>query len=777
MTLYMPLFRSCSTLRTLNQLHAHLLVTGLHYDPQSSTKLIESYAEMDSLKSAHRVFETYTNPDPFMWGVLIKCSVWSGFYREAILLYHRMLYVQVHLNAFIFPSILRASSGFGDLGVGKIIHGTVIKCGFETDNVVQTALLCMYGELGCIYHARKVFDKMSVWDVVSWSSMIFCYVQNGLASEGLEMFREMIFKGMEVDSVTMFAVAEACGELGFVHLTKSIHGYLLRQEVMSDDRSLDNSLIVMYSKCGDLGSAEKLFQNVTEKSVSTWIAMIISYNQNTHHGKALETFVKMQQSNVEPNSMTFMAVIYSCARLGLLNKAKSCHSYAIRRGIDPEYELLGPALIDLYAECGSPRDCRTMFERVKEKDIIMWNMLISVHKQKGLLEDALILFVQMHMQGFSPDTFTLSSALSASGSSGRYQLGCQIHSHLVKTGYSDEYVQNSLIDFYSKCGVLDSAYAIFIQFQGRSVITWNSMICGFSHNGKFVEAINLFDHMCSNHLEMNGITFLSVIQACSDSGYLEKGKWVHHKLIINGMRGDMQINTALVDMYAKCGEIKMAERVFDSMRDRSVVSWSAMLAGFAAHGDVKAAISLFTQMVNSGIKPNEVAFLNILSACTHAGYVEEGKLFYNSMTTGYGIEPKHEHFVCIVDLLSRAGDIDGAYRIIKSLPFMADVGIWSSLLNGCRIHRRMDIVQSIEDELLNTATTDAGNCTLLANIYAEDENWDEFERRRLAWPLRKDDTHKSRNGFLFSPFLHLCFLEMIYTDRYFEFLLEEARSI
>ncbi|GAB4829082.1 hypothetical protein Ancab_018744 [Ancistrocladus abbreviatus] len=721
---------SCSTLRTLTQLHAHLLVTGLHHEPQASTKLIELYAQKGSLKSAQNVLETYQNPDSFMWGVLIKCFVWNGFSKEGISLYYEMLQHKIKPNAFVFPSILRACSEYDDQGIGKIVHGTVIKSGFETDDVIQTALLSMYGELGFIDHARKVFDEMSVRDVVSWSSMILSYVHNRLAREGLEMFRDLVSEGLEADWVTMLSVAEACGELGFVKFTKSIHGYALRHEITSDEGALANFLIVTYSKCGDLCSAKQLFQNVTYRSVYTWTTMIASYNQTANCKEALEVFIKMQNSGTEPNSVTLASIVRSCASLGLINEAKSCYSYAIRKGIDRDHELLGPSLIYMYAEYGNPTDCKKIFDRVIRKSIIMWNMLISVHTQKGLVEDASLLFVQMHMQGFLPDSFSLSSVLSACGSIGFCLLGCQIHSHIVKTGHSDEFVHNSLIDMYSKCGFMDSAYLIFDQLQDKSVIAWNSLLCGLAQNGKYFEAIGLFDHMYSNQLEMNEVTFSSVIQACSNLGYLEKGKWIHHKLIINDTEKDMYIDTALTDMYAKCGEIKMAQRIFDSMNERSVVSWSAMIAGYGAHGDVKAAISMFTQMLESGIKPNEVSFLNILSACSHAGYVEEGKLYYNSMIRDHGIQPKLEHFVCMVDLLSRAGDLDEAYRIIKLMPFHADVSIWGSLLNGCRVHHRMDMIVRVREDLANIATTDTGYYTLLSNIYADGENWGEFGRVR-----------------------------------------------
>ncbi|PQQ00268.1 putative pentatricopeptide repeat-containing protein [Prunus yedoensis var. nudiflora] len=729
MTLYMPLFRSCTILRTLTQLHAHLVISGLHKDPQASTKLIESYAQMGSLQSSTRVFETFPKPDAFMWGVLMKCLVWNHYFQEAISLYHKMLYHVTSMNRFIFPSILRACSGYGDLGVGGKVHGRIIKCGFDSDVVIETSLLGLYGELRCLDNARKVFYAMPMRDVVSWSSIISCLVENGEASEGLELFRWMVSEGVESDSVTMLGVAEACGELALLRVARSVHGHVVRRGIKSDG-ALENSLISMYSKCGDLQSVERIFRRVTHWHTASWTAMISSYNQAGYFSEALDAFVEMQESKVEPNSVTLMSVLRSCIRLDLHKEGRSVHCFAIRNVLDPDLDFLGSALFELYSEIGGLSYCQKVLNTIGERNVVLWNTIISGYCQKGLLREALLIFVQMQTQGLMPDSFSMSSALSACGKVGLVELGHQIHGHIIKRGYLDEFVLNSLIDMYSKCGFVDSAYMIFDKIQHLGVITWNSMISGFSQNGDPVMAISLFDKMFLNCLKINEVAILSVIQACSELGYLEKGKWVHHKLITYGVGKDLYIDTALTDMYAKCGDLRSAQVVFDMMEERSVVSWSVMIAGYGMHGKINAAISIFTQMRDTGMQPNEITFMNILSACSHAGAVEKGRFYFRSMRD-FGIEPSAEHFACIVDLLSRAGDLTGAYEIIKSMPFSVDASIWGALLNGCRIHQRMDMIKSIETDLLDISTDDSGYYTLFSNIYAEGGNWDEFGNVRL----------------------------------------------
>ncbi|WCJ22153.1 Tetratricopeptide repeat (TPR)-like superfamily protein [Euphorbia peplus] len=726
MTLYMPLFRSCTTLKLLTQLHAHLIVTGLHNDPQPSTKLIESYSQMGTLQSSTSVFHTFPNPDSFMWGVLIKCHVWSNFFQEAIFLYNHMVLTNSHIGDFIFSSVLRASAGFGDLGIAQKIHGRIIKSGFDFDPVVETSLLGVYGDLGCVKDARKVFDGMLVRDVVSWSSIISCYVNNGDVNEGLEMFRLLTSKGVELDSLTMLSVAEACGELGVIRLTRSVHGYILRREIETRG-ALDNSLVVMYCKCDDFPSAKRIFMNMINKSVASWTAMISCYNRCGSFRQALEVFVEMLESRVEPNAVTIMAVLSACVGSSLHREGKSVHCYAFKHS-DLVDDYLGPSLIELYVKCSNMRYCEKVLYTVGMRNIISWNMLISGFASQGLLKEALALFVEMQRQGLVPDSFSLSSSLSVCGDGGLLQVGHQIHGLAIKRPNLDEFVENSLIDMYSKCGLVDMAYLIFDQIQNKGVIAWNSMICGFSQNGNSLEAISLFDQMYINCLELNEVTFLAAIQACAHIGRFDKGKWLHQKLIVFGIK-DIYIDTALIDMYSKCGELQTAQAGFDRMSERSVVSWSTMISGYGIHGNVDAAISLFEGMVESGIKPNEITFMNVLSACSHSGYVEEGKFYFNSMKD-FGVEPSSEHVACMVDLLSRAGDLSEAYRIIKSMPFPAKASIWSTLLSGCRIHQRMDMIRSIERDIVNMKTDDTGFFTLLSNIYAEEGNWKECRKVR-----------------------------------------------
>lgn len=731
MTQYMPLFRSCSNLRSVTQLHAHLLVTGrLRRDPLPVTKLIESYAFMGSPDSSRLVFEAFPYPDSFMYGVLIKCNVWCHLLDTAIDLYHRLVLEKTQISKFVFPSVLRACAGSKDyLGIGKKVHGRIIKSGVNEDAVIETSLLCMYGQTGNLGDAEKVFDGMPVRDLVAWSTLVSSCLENGEVVEALRIFKCMVDDGVEPDAVTMTSVVEGCAELGCLRIARSVHGQITRK-MFDFDETLCNSLLSMYSKCGDLLSAERIFEKIVKKNAVSWTAMISSYNRGRLSEKALRSFSVMIKYGFEPNLVTLYSVLSSCGLLGLIREGKSVHGFAVRRELDPKYESLSPALVELYADCGRLSDSETVLRAVGDRNIVSWNSLISLYARKGMLIEALCLFRQMVTRRMRPDSFTLASSISSCVNNGLVRLGKQIHGHVIRTDVSDEFVQNSMIDMYSKSGLVDSACAVFDQIKHRSVVTWNSMLCGFSQNGNSLEAINLFDYMYRNCLETNEVTFLAVIQACSSIGSLEKGKWVHHKLILCGLK-DLYTDTALIDMYAKCGDLNTAETVFKAIPSKSIVSWSSMINAYGMHGRIGSTISMFNQMVESGMKPNEVVFMNVLSACGHSGSVKEGKFYFNLMRS-FGILPNSEHFACFIDLLSRSGDLKEAYRTIKEMPFLADASVWGSLANGCRIHQRMDIIKAIKNDILDIVTDDTGYYTLLSNIHAEEGEWEEFRRMRSA---------------------------------------------
>ncbi|KAJ6429490.1 hypothetical protein OIU84_020997 [Salix udensis] len=385
MTRYMPLFRSCKTLRQLNELHAHLLVTNLFNTAQASTKLIESYAQMGSVKSSTHVFETYQNPDSFMWGVLIKCHAWSHAFEEAISLYNRMLCNVAQITSFVFPSVLRACAGFGDMFTGAKVHGRIIKCGFDNDPFIETSLLGLYGELGCLNDARKVFDDIPVRDLVSWSSIISCYVDKGEANEALELFRLSVHERVKLDWVIMLSVTEACSKLGILKLAKSIHGYIVRRRVDTcmtfQDDCLGPVLIELYAGCGKLDYCEKALHAIGETNVVSWNTLISINARQGLFEKALVLFVQMRKRGLMLDFFSLSSAISACGNVGSLQLGRQIHGYAIKQCILGEF--VENALIGMYSRCGFSDSSYMIFN-----DASVWGNLLNgcrIHQRMDMI--------------------------------------------------------------------------------------------------------------------------------------------------------------------------------------------------------------------------------------------------------------------------------------------------------------------------------------------------------------------------------------------------------
>ncbi|OVA12784.1 Pentatricopeptide repeat [Macleaya cordata] len=310
----------------------------------------------------------------------------------------------------------------------------------------------------------------------------------------------------------------------------------------------------------------------------------------------------------------------------------------------------------------------------------------------------------------------------------------QVHSLIIRFGlWSDRFTNNSLVNLYSKCGFVNAAYRLFEEMPERDVVSWTSMIVGFSQSGLEKDAMWLFDQMRLAKVEPNSFTFGSLFSACATINAFYKGKQLHSLVVKYGLETDMVVGSAIVDMYSKCGEMNEALRIFKCMPERDLVSWNGMICGFAQNGEALKALKLFDEMVQStAVVPNHVTFIGVLSACSHGDLVNEGRRYFNDMVHEYFIEPKAEHYTCMVDILGRAGLLEEAEALILELPFKPDTVTWGALLGACKLHGNQDMARSITERLCKDEPKNSSNYVLLANTYTATGEWaDAFEVREL----------------------------------------------
>lgn len=349
--------------------------------------------------------------------------------------------------------------------------------------------------------------------------------------------------------------------------------------------------------------------------------------------------------------------------------------------------------------------------------------MIAGYVRNGLAEETLALFHRMERENLVPDQVTLASFLSA------------------------------CVRFGNVC----DARQVFDKMTERDEVLWTTMITGYAHNGYGEEALNLFREMLLAGIKPDEVTYASVLCSCADLACLAWGEDVHAYIIRSGYEVDFLVGSALLDMYAKCGNIANACHVFNIMHTRNLVSWNAIISGCALNGLPDQAIGLFEHMVRAGIKPNHITFVGLFSACRYAGLVDEGRRYFNSMSEDYGVTPRAEHFSCMVDLLARSGCLEEAEEFINNLPVEPDGMMWASLLAGCEIHGNMKLGKQVAETLMEVEPQYPGPYVMLSNIYAAAGSWDDvatiaklMEERGVkktagySWIVVNNKVHKFR---------------------------------
>eukprot|EP00268_Persea_americana_P023151 TRINITY_DN22831_c0_g1_i1.p1 TRINITY_DN22831_c0_g1~~TRINITY_DN22831_c0_g1_i1.p1 ORF type:complete len:501 (-),score=88.92 TRINITY_DN22831_c0_g1_i1:88-1398(-) len=383
------------------------------------------------------------------------------------------------------------------------------------------------------------------------------------------------------------------------------------------------------------------------------------------------------------------------------------------------------------SDSGDIAYARKLFENTQEPNSFMWNTIIRAYSGSPNPSNAIFLYARMRKEGAPPGNHTFPFLLKACTKYHSLSSGIQVHGHVIKHGFDlDIYVANGLIRFYGGCGGIFDARRVFDEIPERNLIIWTTMVSGYAQNFCSNEALMLFDEMIVEGVKPNGPTLASVLSACARSGGLELGERIHVFIQEKGIEVEVILGTALVDMYAKNGVISTARKLFDGMPERNIVTWNAMICGLAMHGYVEDALKLFHELERDEIAPNDITFVGVLSACCHAGLVEVGSEIFYSMRRLYGIEPKIEHYGCIVDLLGRVGRVMEAEELIRGMKWKADVVVLGALLAGCKNHGNVEIAERVVKAMLELEPNNHGVYVVLSNMYAEAARWEDVVRLR-----------------------------------------------
>ncbi|KAJ7966166.1 Pentatricopeptide repeat-containing protein [Quillaja saponaria] len=366
-------------------------------------------------------------------------------------------------------------------------------------------------------------------------------------------------------------------------------------------------------------------------------------------------------------------------------------------------------------------------------DVFLFNTVIRAYAQTGYSKEKSVLFYKYMLNcGVLPNKFTYPFVLKACAGLADLNLGKSVHGSVMKYGFHDEiHVQNTMVHMYCCCGEgVESARKVFDDTSKLDSVTWSAMIGGFARLGRSAVAVGLFREMLVVGVRPDEITMVSVLSACTDLGALELGKWMESYIQRESMQKSIELCNALIDMFAKCGDVDKALSLFRQMSVRTLVSWTSVIVGLAMHGRGLEAVSLFEEMVAAGVAPDDVAFIGLLSACSHSGLVEKGRKYFNSMEIKFRIVPKIEHYGCLVDLLSRAGLVKEAFEFVRKMPIKPNQIIWRSLITSCHSHGELKLGENITKKLIRTEPRQESNYVLLSNIYAKMLRWEKKTKIR-----------------------------------------------
>jgi pentatricopeptide repeat protein len=454
----------------------------------------------------------------------------------------------------------------------------------------------------------------------------------------------------------------------------------------------------------------------------------------------MELFQHMQQEGMTPDRFTFVPVLNACANLQALEAGRHIHEQVIQAGFEHDV-FVGNSLIDMYAKCGSMDDAWRVFKKMPSLTVVSWTAMIFGHVKCGEGHKALEVFQQMQQAGVKPNPVTFVGVLNACASLVALEEGRRAHEQIIQSGFeSNVFVRNCLIDMYVKCGSMNDAWNVFNKMPSRSVVSWTAMILGHVKCGQGQRALDLFQQMQKEGVVPDSVTFVGVLNACASVAALGEGRHVHEQIIQSGFESDAFVSSSLIDMYAKCGSMEDAQRVFNKMPVRNAVSWTAMLKGYAMHGQGKEALAHFKWMCEEGAEIDSVTFVCVLLACSHAGLVNEGLHAFDSMREVYRIPATVDHYACKVDLLGRAGHLEEAEDVIKTMPYEPNATVWMALLGACRIHGKVELGERIAKQLLELDPNMAVGYVMLSNIYAAAGNWDlseDIQKQRKERCLRK----------------------------------------
>ncbi|KAL5765517.1 hypothetical protein ACOSP7_016134 [Xanthoceras sorbifolium] len=686
----------------------------------------QSSSHATSFKVEHHLFDECTQPNLAQHNHLLFYYSRRNLNQEALSLFLGIRRSGLPVDRSTLSCVLKVCGCLFDHVVGRQVHSQCIKTGLVEDVSVGTSLVDMYMKTNNVEDGRIVFDQMNEKNVVSWTSLLTGYARNGENETTLELFIRMQVEGVKPNPFTFSTVLGALADEGMDEEGDQVHSSVIKNGCKAIT-SVCNALISLYFKCKRVRDARSVFDNMEDRDSVTWNSMVAGYVTNGLDMDAFKTFHCMGLGGAKLTQSTFASVIKLCANTKELRFARQIHCQVLTNGIGFDHNI-STGLMVTYSKCSAMDSASKIFSTMHDKNVVSWTAMITGYLQNGRMDQAVNLFCKMKKEGFRPNHFTYSVILTANSAVSPFQ----VHAQIIKTNYEMySSVGTALLDAFVKLGNVNEAAKVFKLIDEKDIVAWSAMLAGYAQVGDTEGAITIFGRLAAEGVKPNEFTFSSVINACAAStAAVEQGKQFHAFSIKSRLDNALCVSSALVTMYARKGNIESANEVFKRQGERDLVSWNSMISGYAQHGHGKKALEVFREMQRNNMEMDGITFIGVITACTHAGLVDEGQQYFDIMVKEHHINPTMEHYSCLIDLYSRAGMLEKAMEIINMMPFAAGATMWRTILAACRVHRNLDLGKHAGEKLISLQPQDSAAYVLLSNMYAAAGHWQERAKVR-----------------------------------------------
>ncbi|KAI3502057.1 hypothetical protein L1887_30088 [Cichorium endivia] len=713
------------------QIHGLKIKLGLSNDIFSQNNSVKMYMKCGMFSDARKLFDEMPERNLVSWTLIMSGANKNGDYRVAVELFIGMMRTEYFMpNEYALGSIMKAGINMGAVEFCLCIHCVSVKIGLENNDFVGSSILHMYSKYGAIEEAERLFQSLNGSDLGTWNTMVGGYAQCGYGFKAINTVSSMHSKGVRMDEFTFIHALNACSITSNLDFGSQIHGQIVRNgyEAMI---TLMNSLIDMYFKTDAKDQSWKIFETMEDKDIASWNTILaLSPVQ-----QVVCLFNDLMATGLKPNRITFTILFRTCGDALVVNLGQQFFGLAVRLGLHDEPRISN-CLINMFCRFDMKATARSIFDSLPLKDIKNWNEMIHGYNWSCDLE-AIKLFVNLRGSTVEPDECTFSCAIEACFKTENVQIGRQVHAIIIKSGFaSNEYVCTSLVHGYTKSGFLTDSYAFFDE--KMDIASWSSLISGLVDKGYTNEVIRVFIRLKEDQKNPDEFIFGSILNACATIASLNLTKSIHGQVFRVGLDTNAYVTSALLDAYGKSGDITSATVAFhDSCVFADVALFNTMITAYANHGRVMEAMEVYEMMKVANLKPIQSTFVSVLSACSHAGLVDVGRMLFRSIVVDYKMDPSPDNYGCLVDLLSRNGFLEEAKEMIEGMPYPSWPGIWRSFVNGCRIHGENEFGKMGAKKLLELFPKEKSEgYVLLSKIYCEEGNWED------GWNVRKEMVDK-----------------------------------